>query len=145
MKGKGVFYITLGCISVAFGALGAALPLLPSFPFLMLAAFCYGKSSESLNNWFMATKLYKNNLESFAAGKGMTWKTKFRILLMITATMTFGFIMMSRVPIGRIVLVIVWVFHIVYFVFGIKTISLPKHSSPEVKKCLETKQTWNDD
>lgn len=33
-----------------------------------------------------------------------------------------GFIMMGRVPVGRMVLAAVWVFHVLYFIFGIKTI-----------------------
>lgn len=115
MKLKKVIYITLGCIGVGLGALGAALPLLPAFPFLMLAACCFGKSSERLHHWFVATKLYKNNLESFVKGEGMTWKTKLRIMLLVTVTMAFGFLMMGRVPIGRMILAAVWVFHIVYF------------------------------
>lgn len=64
MKLKKVFYIVLGCTGLGLGALGAVLPLLPAFPFLLLAAFCFGKSSERLHNWFIGTKLYKNNLES---------------------------------------------------------------------------------
>lgn len=122
MKLKKVFFVVLGCISVGLGAVGAVLPLLPSFPFLLLAAFCFAKSSERLHNWFTNTKLYKNNLESYVQGRGMTWATKIRIMLTVTVLMAFGFIMMSRVPVGRIVLACVWVFHIIYFVFGIKTL-----------------------
>lgn len=59
---KKTFYIVLGCIGVA---LGAALPLLPAFPFLMLAAYFFAKSSQRLNDWFVNTRLYKSNLESF--------------------------------------------------------------------------------
>lgn len=120
MNIKKIMYIVLGCIGVGLGAVGAVLPLLPSFPFLMLAAFCFARSSERLNNWFIHTKLYKNNLESFVKGQGMTWKTKIRIMVMVTLLMSIGFIMMSEVPIGRIVLVCVWVFHILFFVFGVK-------------------------
>ena len=87
-------------------------------PFLMLAAFCFAKSSEKLHNWFISTRLYKKNLESFVQGKGMTVKTKVRIML------TVGFIMMHAVPVGRIVLGIVWLFHVLYFIFGIKTLKL---------------------
>lgn len=122
MKLKKILFVILGCIGVALGALGAVLPLLPAFPFLLLAAFCFAKSSERLHNWFTGTKLYKNNLESYVKGQGMTRKTKIRIMVTVTVLMSIGFIMMNQVPVGRIVLACVWVFHILYFVFGVKTI-----------------------
>ena len=109
----------LGCIGLALGAVGAVLPLLPAFPFLLLAAFCFAKSSEKLHRWFTGTKLYKNNLESYVKGQGMTWKTKIRIMITVTVLMSIGFIMMHAVPVGRIVLACVWVFHILYFVFRV--------------------------
>lgn len=117
-----IFYITLGCIGLGLGALGAVLPLLPAFPFLLLAAFCFGKSSQRLHNWFIGTKLYKKNLESYVAGKGMTKATKIRIMVTVTILMTIGFIMMHAVPVGRIILTCVWVFHLLYFIFGVKTL-----------------------
>ncbi len=122
MKIKKMVYIILGCVGLGVGAVGAVVPLLPSFPFLMLAAFCFARSSERLHTWFIGTKLYKKNLESYVAGKGMTVATKAKILITVTALMAFGFIMMSKVPVGRIVLAIVWLFHLIYFVFGVKTI-----------------------
>lgn len=122
MKVKKTIYFVLGCIGVGVGALGAAIPLLPAFPFLMMAVICFGKSSERLHRWLVGTKLYKNNLESFVKKQGMTWKTKIRIMTIVTATMVFGFFMMHRVPVGQIILSIVWVGHILYFIFGIKTI-----------------------
>ena len=122
MKIRKVLYIVVGCIGVGLGAVGAVLPLLRAFPFLLLATFCFAKSSEILHQWFTGTKLYKNNLESYVKGKGMTWKTKIRIMIMVTLLMSIGFIMMSRVPVGRIVLTCVWVFHIIYFIFGVKTL-----------------------
>jgi len=104
MKIKKILYITLGCIGVGLGAVGAVVPLLPAFPFLLMATFCFAKSSERLYNWFINTKLYKKNLESYVQGRGMTWATKIRIMLTVTLLMSIGFIMMSRVPVGRIVL-----------------------------------------
>ena len=121
MNIKKILYIALGCLGVGLGAIGAVLPMLPAFPFLLLAAFCFGKSSERLHRWFTGTKLYKNNLESYVKGQGMTWKTKIRIMVTVTLLMTVGFIMMRQVMIGRIVLLCVWVFHLVYFIFGVKT------------------------
>ena len=122
MRIKKLLYIIIGCIGLGLGALGAALPLLPAFSFLLLAAFCFGKSSKRLHKWFIGTKLYKNNLESYVKGRGMTWKTKIRIMIIVTVTMSVGFIMMNAVPVGRIVLCAVWVFHVLYFVFRVKTI-----------------------
>ena len=119
MNLKKIVYVALGCIGLA---LGAVLPLLPAFPFLLLAAFCFGKSSQRLHRWFVGTKLYKDNLESYVQGRGMTKKTKIRIMVTVTILMSIGFVMMHAVPVGRIVLGCVWVFHILYFLFGVKTL-----------------------
>ena len=107
-------------MGVGLGAVGAVVPLIPAFPFLLLAAVCFARSSEKLNNWFINTRLYKNNLESYVKGQGMTRKTKIKIMVMVTILMSISFIMMHQVPVGRIVLVCVWVFHILYFTFGVK-------------------------
>ena len=122
MKLKKMILVIIGCIGVGLGALGVVLPIRPTVPFLLLAAFCFARSSERLNNWFIGTKLYKNNLESYVKGEGMTRKTKIKIMVTVTVLMTIGFIMMDQVLVGRIVLACVWVFHILYFVFGVKTI-----------------------
>jgi len=97
-------------------------PMMPAFPFLLLAAFCFARSNEKIYNWFINTKLYKDNLEDYVAGRGMTKKAKIRLMITVTILMSIGFIMMDAVPVGRIVLSIVWLFHIIYFIFGIKTI-----------------------
>jgi uncharacterized membrane protein YbaN (DUF454 family) len=123
MKLKKIFWIILGCIGLALGAVGAVMPMLPAFPFLLLASISFAKSSEKLHNWFINTKIYKNNLESFIKGKGMTKTTKIRIITMVTALMSIGFTMMFikqiYVPCG--ILAGVWIFHIIYFCFGVKT------------------------
>lgn len=129
MKLKKALLVVVGCLSLALGAIGAVLPILPTVPFLMLSAFCFAKSSEKLRSWFISTKLYKKNLESFVKGEGMTVKTKVKIMSTVTILMAIGFIMMSRVPVGRVILAIVWVCHVVYFVFRVKTLKV--ESFPE--------------
>lgn len=136
MNLKKALLISVGCIGVALGAVGAVLPLLPAFPFLLLAAVCFGKSSDRLHNWFVRTKLYKQNLESYVQGRGMTMSTKLRIITIVTITMLIGFFMMGRVPVGQIALGIVWVCHLLYFFFGVKTlrkdgseVELPKNTN----------------
>lgn len=125
---KRILYIILGCVGVGLGAVGAVVPMLPAFPFLMLAAFCFARSSEKLDRWFKGTKLYQDNLADYVAGRGMTVKTKVRIMITVTALMSIGFIMMGLKGIvtGCIVLGCVWAFHIVYFIWGVKTIPATK-------------------
>lgn len=126
---KKLLYLTGGFIGLGLGALGAALPLLPAFPFLLLAAYCFARSSERLHRWFVGTRLYKENLESFVASRGMTRRTKLRIMTLVTLTMAIGFAMMGRVPVGRVILGIVWAGHVLYFIFGIRT--LPEQENSE--------------
>ena len=115
MKVKKVLLVALGCVGLALGAVGAVVPLLPAFPFLMLAAFCFAKSSERLHTWFTGTKLYKKNLESYVSG----------VMVTVTVLMSIGFVMMHQVRVGQVVLACVWVFHILYFCFGVKTRRVP--------------------
>ena len=124
MNIKKILWIILGCIGVGLGAVGAVVPMIPAFPFLLLAAFSFAKSSERLHTWFVGTKLYKKNLESYVAGKGMTWSTKIRIMVTVTLLMAIGFTMMAlkSVWVGCTVLGFVWLFHIIYFIFGVKTL-----------------------
>ena len=121
---KKILYVILGCVGVGMGAVGAVVPMLPAFPFLMMATFCFARSSEKLDRWFKSTKLYKDNLEDFVTGRGMTIKTKVRIMVTVTLLMSIGFVMMGLKGIvtGCAVLGCVWLFHIIYFIFGIKTI-----------------------
>ena len=116
-------YLLLGCVGLALGALGAVVPLLPAFPFLVLAAFGFARSSERLHRWFVNTKLYKQNLESFLQGRGMTRRAKARVMLTLTLVMGVGFYMMRRIPVGQIILAIIWVGHILLFLFGIRTLA----------------------
>ena len=121
MKIKKYLYMIFGCIGLILGIIGAVLPLLPAFPFLLLAAFCFARSSEKVHQWFINTNLYKKNLESYLQGKGMTKATKIRIMITVTILMTIGFIVMNQVPIGQMILAGVWIFHLIYFWFGVKT------------------------
>ena len=124
MSIKRISFVVLGCISLALAVLGVVLPILPTVPFLALAAFCFAKSSDRLNNWLINTNFYQNNLADFKAGKGMTVKTKVRILATVTLVMAVGLIamLMKGVIVGSIILSVVWLGHIYYFGFKVKTL-----------------------
>ena len=124
MSIRRITFVVLGCVSLALAVIGVVLPILPTVPLLALAAFCFAKSSDRLKNWLINTKFYENNLADFKAGKGMTVKTKTRILVTVTLVMAVGLIamLMKGIIVGSIVLVIVWLGHIYYFGFKVKTI-----------------------
>ena len=119
---KRALYFALGCLGLAMGAVGAVVPLLPAFPFLVLAAFGFARSSDRLHQWFLATRLYRDNLAGFLSGRGMTKAAKARVMLTVTAVMAIGFYMMRRIPVGRVILAVVWVGHMILFIWGIRTV-----------------------
>lgn len=110
-----------GLVSFGLGAIGAVLPLIPTTPFILLAAFCFARSSQKLNAWFRSTKLYKTVFESLLTRKAMTLSAKLKLLIPITVLLGISFALMSNVPIGRAVVAVIFIGHIVYFGFMVKT------------------------
>ena len=124
MSIRKIIFIVVGCICLALGTVGVVLPILPTVPFYLATAFCFAKSSQRLHEWFINTGLYKKHLQSYVEKRGMLLKTKLSIIATVTLLMGFGFFMMARkgIWVPCIILAVVWVCHIVYFVFGVKTI-----------------------
>lgn len=110
-----IFWAVLGFLCTGLGAVGTVLPILPTVPFLLAAMFCFARSSERLHDWFVGTKLYKRNLENFVKNRKMERKVKMKIIGMVTILMGIGFLMMKNVPVGRVILAVVWGFHLIYF------------------------------
>lgn len=114
-------FLAAGWICAALGTIGACVPLLPTVPLYLLAALCFAKGSRRVHAWFVSTKLYRDNLKSYAEGDGMTRKTKARIMLTITLQMAIGYTFMGHVPVGRVFMASVWVGLMIYFSLIVKT------------------------
>lgn len=117
-----IAWIALGFVCFGLGTLGVVLPVLPTVPFYMATAYCFAKSSDRLHDWFTGTRLYRKYLDSYVKNRAMTVKTKVSLLTTSSIVMGIGFIMMESVPAARVILFVVWVCHILYFVFRVKTI-----------------------
>ena len=114
-------YIGIGLLALALGTIGWVMPFVPTTPLYLLTAFCFGKSSRRLHTWFLSTRLYKRHLESYVERRTMTAITKVSAIASITVFMGISFFLMSAVPLGRLALAVVWVLHLVYFLFGVRT------------------------
>ena len=116
-----ILFLSAAWLSAALETIGAFVPLLPTVPLYLLAALCFAKGSRRLHDWFVSTEMYRKHLKSYAEGKGLTRRTKLRIMLIVSAQLALGYAFMGHAPIGRVALVCVWCGLMGLFIFGIKT------------------------
>ncbi|MDR2665722.1 MAG: DUF454 family protein, partial [Oscillospiraceae bacterium] len=128
------FFILLGLLSLAAGTLGIFLPVLPTTPLYLLAAFCFARGSDRLHRWFLGTKLYKRRLERFVKTRSMTLKSKLTTCATVSAVMGLSFYM-APIWHARALIAAVFVFHLYYFFFRIKTIP-PERAAGTVRRIL---------
>lgn len=90
---KRVLLIIAGWVAVILAVIGIVLPLLPTTPFLLLAAFCFSKSSQRFHDWLLNHPWFGDYIRNFQSGRGMTMKAKvstiFLIWLSIGASVIF--------------------------------------------------------
>lgn len=110
-----------GFLFFGLGLLGVVMPFIPTTPFLLVAAFCFARSSERLNTWFKSTKVYHAVLEDYVARRAMTVRSKAMVLIPVTILLGIGFALMGSAPAARVVLAVVWAAHIIYFGFVVAT------------------------
>jgi uncharacterized protein len=82
--------IAAGSISLALGAVGIFVPILPTTPFLLLSAACYMRSSERLLNWLLNNKWFGQYIKNYQEGKGIPKKTKIIALSFLWITIIYS-------------------------------------------------------
>lgn len=118
-----IIYLIIGILATGLGAIGVILPVLPTTPFLLLAAYCFAKSSKRINDWFLSTSLYRKHLDCFVKERAMTLKTKVMILSFASSMLLIAMYFMNHLYL-RIFIVCLMVFKYYYFIFKIKTVAL---------------------
>lgn len=114
-------YILIGLLSVAIGAVGVVVPGLPTTPFMLLALYCFGKSSARLSSWFVQTSLYQKYLQEFDQNRAMTLTQKLSILGFAAPFTILAFFSLPNIW-GKLALVLVVIYQYYYFIVKIKTI-----------------------
>jgi len=89
---KKIIILSLGHLFLVLGIIGAFLPVLPTTPFLLLAAFCYSKSSQKLHDWILNHKYFGPSIRNWHEHGIISKKAK------AIAAITLVLVMSLRIP-----------------------------------------------
>ncbi len=99
--------ILAGNFFVALGLLGILFPLLPTTPFLLLAAACFLRSSERFYNWLMNNKLLGNYIKNYTEKKSIPLKVKVLSLSFLWLTIGYSVFFVVNICLLRVILILV--------------------------------------
>jgi uncharacterized membrane protein YbaN (DUF454 family) len=117
---KRSFFITAGSISLGIGFIGIFLPLLPTTPFILLAAACYYKGSKSLNQWLLNNRLFGSFVRNYMERKGISVRSKIFALAFLWATISYTTLVVN-------LFIIQIILFIIAVAVSIHIITLPTH------------------
>jgi len=99
--------IAAGTFFVGLGVLGVFLPLLPTTPFLLLAAACYAKSSKRFYHWLLNNRWFGNYIKNYQEKKGVPLKVKLSSISLLWITILFSAVFVVDIPLVRIILILI--------------------------------------
>lgn len=86
----------VGCLAVICGVVGIFVPLLPTTPFLLLASFCFVRSSPALHQWLLNQRHLGPIVRSFEAGTGIPRRIKRRAIALIWLSLVISMIIVGK-------------------------------------------------
>jgi uncharacterized membrane protein YbaN (DUF454 family) len=95
-----------GSLSLTFGIAGVFIPVLPTTPFLLLASFCYLRSSERMYNWIINHRVFGAYIYSYMTYKAIPKKTKVGTLIFLWSTLIASMMLAASWHV-RILLIVV--------------------------------------
>ena len=96
-----------GTFSLGLGIVGILLPLLPTTPFLLLAAACYARSSERFYHWLLNNRWFGNYLKNYWERKAIPLKVKVLSISFLWITIGYSAFFVVQILLGKIILVII--------------------------------------
>ncbi len=109
-------------------------PLLPTTPFLLLAAACYAKGSKKFYSWFINNRFSGKYISNYLERRGVPAKTKILSILLLWLTIGYSAIFVVPVLIGKVILVIIAV-GVTLHILSIKTLKEPQ--PPSRQDCVD--------
>jgi len=106
-KLKRRLFIILGTIAVGIGVVGIIVPVLPTTPFLLLAAICYMRGSQRLYNALLCNRFIGNYLRNYLEGRGISLKMKIWTLSLLWIVIVCTAVLFADSFIIRIILAVV--------------------------------------
>ena len=101
-------YIGAGFVCVGLGVAGIPLPLLPTTPFLLLAAYCFARGSRRWHDWLINHRVLGTYIAAFRLRRGLTQGQKLRIAGIVTLTLLIT-ALFTPFWYGRALAVFIWV------------------------------------
>ena len=87
---KKKLYIAFGFLAVALAIVGVFIPGLPTVPFLLVALFCFERSSKKYHDMIMNNKYFGPVLQDYYSGKGLTSSVKIKAISFLSCGMIFS-------------------------------------------------------
>jgi len=113
--------ILAGSISVLLGIIGIFVPILPTTPFLLLAAACYIRSSDKFYSWLINNRWLGKYIQDYREKRGMKLSSKVLSISMLSVSIMYAVIYATDILILRIVLLLIAV-SVTYHLISIKTL-----------------------
>lgn len=96
MQGKRILYLMLGWFSLITGIIGIFLPLLPTTPLVLLAAWCFSRSSVRFHTWLIEHKFFGPIVRDWQSSDGIPRKARNRAIIFMWAGMAISIFIVSR-------------------------------------------------
>ncbi len=97
----------IGTLSMTVGILGIIVPILPTTPFLLLAAACYIRSSQKMYNWLLNNRVFGSYIKNYMQGKGIPLKTKVFTVILLWITIGLSAWFATQEVVIRVILILI--------------------------------------